>query len=148
MPPLSAIVALLAAGCRSPGAASPASNSVVLAPLSPRTLRANSITAHCMPEADAEERHLVLARVPDRLDLALDAAVAEAAGDQDAVDAGEMRRGPVLLDLLRVDPPQSPRARRWRCRRASSASCELLYASGSSMYLPTTAIVTSSVPGS
>ena len=36
-------------------------------PSSPSTLRANSITAHCMPEADAEERHAALARAADRL---------------------------------------------------------------------------------
>ena len=39
------------------------------------------------------------------VDLALDAAVAEAAGNEDAVNPGEMRLGAVLLDLLRVDPP-------------------------------------------
>ena len=37
-------------------------------------------------EADAEEWYLVLARVPDRRDLALDAARAEPARHQNAVD--------------------------------------------------------------
>ena len=38
-------------------------------------------------EADAEERHLVFARVLNGVDHALNAALAEAAGNQDAVDS-------------------------------------------------------------
>ncbi len=58
-------------------------------------------------QADAEERDLVLAAVLDGLDLALDAALAEAAGHDDAV-----RRAQPLLDrrrrdLLGVDPRRS-----------------------------------------
>src|SRR5690606_5473678 len=41
---------------------------------------------HLHAEADAEERHLVLAREASREDLALRAAFTEPAGDQDAVD--------------------------------------------------------------
>src|SRR5436309_2991430 len=55
-------------------------------------------------EADAEVRHALLARVAHRLDLALDAAVAEAARHQDAVDVGEVRGGAVALDVLGVHP--------------------------------------------
>ncbi len=44
-------------------------------------------------EADAEQRDLVLPGVPDRADLALDAAHAEPAGDQHAVDAVELALG-------------------------------------------------------
>ena len=57
-------------------------------------------------EADAEERYLLLAGVADRLDLALGAAIAEAAGDEDRVEAGQhLRRavGAARLDLLGVD---------------------------------------------
>jgi hypothetical protein len=50
-------------------------------------------------EADAQIGHLVLARVADRGDLALGAALAEAAGDQDG-----------------IHPPAAP------CRRVSMAS--------------------------
>src|SRR5437867_8405472 len=39
-----------------------------------------------------------------RLDLALDATVAETAGDENAVDVAERRAGAVFLDLLGVDP--------------------------------------------
>ena len=49
-------------------------------------------------QADAEVRHLVLARVADRRDLAFDAALAEAARHQDRVDLRELRRAAVLLD--------------------------------------------------
>ena len=54
---------------------------------------------HLQAEADPEERDLVLARVADREDLALGAAHAEAARDQDRVDLLEL--GEVaLLELL------------------------------------------------
>jgi hypothetical protein len=43
-------------------------------------------------QADAEEGHLVLARVADRLDLALDAALAEAAGHEHRVAASSAAR--------------------------------------------------------
>src|SRR5262249_53195866 len=55
-------------------------------------------------ETDAEVRHAPLPGVADRLDLALDAPVAEAARHQDAVHAGELRLGAVALDVLGVDP--------------------------------------------
>ena len=51
-------------------------------------------------EADAEVRHLVLARVADRLDLAFHAALAEAARHQDRIHVLERTRA-VLLDRSR-----------------------------------------------
>ncbi len=53
-------------------------------------------------EADAEIRDAVLPRVADRGDLALDAALAEAAGHEDAVHAGKTV-GAVALDRLGID---------------------------------------------
>ena len=55
-------------------------------------------------EADPEVGHAVLARVARRLDLALEAAAAEAAGDQDAVGVGEPRGGGAAGQRLGVDP--------------------------------------------
>src|SRR5256886_1783404 len=57
------------------------------------------------PEADPEVRDAPLPRVADRLDLALDPPVAEAAGHQDAVDVGEVGLRPLALDVLGVHPP-------------------------------------------
>ena len=69
------------------------SNSVELASAVPTTSRANSMTAHCRPEAQAEVRDAVLAGEVGGEDLALDAAVAEATRDEDAGDAVESLRG-------------------------------------------------------
>ena len=55
-------------------------------------------------ETDAEVGHLVLARVSDRLDLALDAAIAEASGDEDPVETGNVAGQALALEPLRVDP--------------------------------------------
>src|SRR5262245_1628101 len=77
---------------RGAGAGEPAD---VLRVLDHRTLHA---------QTDAEIRYAPLARVADRLDLAADSAIAEAARYQDAVDAGELRLGAVALDVLGVDP--------------------------------------------
>ena len=55
------------------------------------------------PEADAEERDLLLPRVPDRLHHALDAAAAEAAGHEDRVGAEEHVGVLVALEGLGVD---------------------------------------------
>src|SRR5262249_41986149 len=55
-------------------------------------------------QTDAEVWKPLLARVADRLDLALDTAIAEAARHENAVDVGEMRGGTVTLDVLGVDP--------------------------------------------
>ena len=65
------------------------SNSVELASCVPSTSRANSITAHWRPEAQAQVRDPVLAGEVGGQDLALDAAVAEAARDEDAGRAVE-----------------------------------------------------------
>jgi hypothetical protein len=56
------------------------------------------------PEADAEERHASLAREPHSVDLALDAADTEAAGDQDRVHAGERRGRRVAAEIVGRDP--------------------------------------------
>ena len=53
-------------------------------------------------EADAEVRHALLAREAHRLDLALDAALAEAAGHEDRVHALQHVRA-VLLDVRGLD---------------------------------------------
>src|SRR5690606_26514690 len=51
-------------------------------------------------EADAEIRDVAFTGILGGEDLALDAAVAEAAGDQDAVDVADDRFRAVLLDRL------------------------------------------------
>ena len=55
-------------------------------------------------EADAEVRHALLAGVADRLDLPLDAAVAEAPRHQDPVEPGHVAGEPLALDALGVHP--------------------------------------------
>ncbi len=55
-------------------------------------------------EADAEVRDAVLARVLSGQDHALDAAVAETAGDQDAAAPAELLRDVVARQCFRVDP--------------------------------------------
>ena len=59
---------------------------------------------HLHAEADAEIRHVALARELRRADLALGAALAEAAGHQNAVDVFEERRGILVLEHLALDP--------------------------------------------
>ena len=59
---------------------------------------------HLHAEADAEIRHVALARELRRADLALGAALAEAARHQDAVDVFEERRRVLLLEHLGLDP--------------------------------------------
>src|SRR5436190_452477 len=54
-------------------------------------------------QADAEEGDALLPGEADGLDLAGDAAVAEAARHQDTVDAAQGALGPLALDLLRLD---------------------------------------------
>src|SRR5262249_60246328 len=54
-------------------------------------------------QADAEERDGPLAGEADGLDLAGDAAVAEAARHQHAIDAAQDALGALALDLLRLD---------------------------------------------
>src|SRR5205814_725004 len=54
--------------------------------------------------AQAERGDPLLAAVPRRLHLALDAAVAEATGDHDAVQAGQRLGVAAVLQLLAVDP--------------------------------------------
>ena len=56
-------------------------------------------------EAQAQGRDAVLAGVPGRADLAFDAADAEAAGDDDAVDAGQRRGRAGRADALVAGHP-------------------------------------------
>ena len=55
-------------------------------------------------EAEAEVRDVVLAGVLDCDDHSLNAAVAEAAGDENSVDILEKERGCVIRDILGLDP--------------------------------------------
>jgi hypothetical protein len=68
-------------------------------------LRANSITATCMPRQMPKNGHPARARSA-RFDLSFDAAAAEAGRHQDAVHVGEQRRRAALFDLLGVDVVQ------------------------------------------
>ena len=54
-------------------------------------------------EADAEEGHAFLAGVADGLDFALDAALAEAAGHEEAVVAGKEPLGAFGFDVFAAD---------------------------------------------
>ena len=59
---------------------------------------------HLHTQADAEHRHLVQTCIADRLDHALDATVAETAGNDDAVAFLQHFRCSLPCDLLGVDP--------------------------------------------
>src|SRR6185312_223713 len=60
--------------------------------------------SHLHAEADTEIRHVALARELRRADLALGAALAEAAGHQYTVDVLEERRRILVLEHLALDP--------------------------------------------
>ena len=66
------------------------SNSPELASFRPQTLPSVLDAGGLHAEADAEVRDLVLAGVADGVEHALDAALAEASGDEDAVEAFEL----------------------------------------------------------
>ena len=68
-------------------------------------------------EADAQVGHVVLARVARGLDLALDAAHAEAAGHEDAVAGGELALDLAVGEPLAVDPAHLDLAAVVRCPR-------------------------------
>ncbi len=70
----------------------------------PQRLRAASMHGHLHAEADAEIRHVALARELRRANFAFGAALAEAAGHQDAVDVFEERRGIFALEDFALDP--------------------------------------------
>src|ERR1700733_1410116 len=59
---------------------------------------------HLHSEADAEIRHVALARDLRGADLALRAALAETAGHQNAIDVFQERRGILVLEHLALDP--------------------------------------------
>ena len=64
------------------------------------------MTAHCRPEAEAKQGHPVLPGVSDRLDLSLDAPVAEPARDHDPVQALEIGVGEQPGQLVTGHPTQ------------------------------------------
>ncbi len=74
-----------------------------LARLRPSRSRADLDHHHLQAETDAENRHAVFARVADRANLALDSALAEAAGNDYRVGLGEPRRDVLLFELFGVD---------------------------------------------
>src|SRR3984957_20408030 len=59
---------------------------------------------HLHPEADTEIGHVALARELRRANFALRAALAEAAGHQDAIDVFQERSGILVLEYLALDP--------------------------------------------
>ena len=79
-------------------------NSVEFASSMPAEIARRLDHRHLHAEADAEIRHVALARELRRADLAFRAALAEAARHQDAVDVLEERRGILLLEHLGLDP--------------------------------------------
>ena len=88
------------------------SNSVELAPSMPGHVARELGHRDLHAEADAEVRHAALAREPRGADLALHAAHAEAAGDQDAVALLELALGLRAVDRLGVDPADLDASRR------------------------------------
>ena len=92
------------------------------------------------PEAQAQVRDLVLAGVVRGQDLALDAAMPEPARDEDPGRALEPLVEVVVGELLRVDPADLRVDLVGAQAACLSASVTERYASGSSMYLPTSAI--------
>ena len=77
----------------------PRFSSVECAPREPADVARVLDDGDLQPEADAEVRHLLLARELDGRDLAFDAALAEAAGHEDRVDVVQARRA-LVLDVL------------------------------------------------
>ena len=74
-----------------------------------RVLQADRISGkldHCAlhAETDAEEGNASLAGKPDRLHLAFNAPLAEPAGNQKPIDAGEKPLRPLAFDELAVKP--------------------------------------------
>ena len=92
--------------------------SVELAPVEAADVARELRDGDVHPEADAEVRDRVLARDAAGEDLPLPAARSEAAGHEDAVDAGELRAGLVERHVLGVDPADADAAARRGCRRA------------------------------
>src|SRR5688500_9462872 len=54
-------------------------------------------------EANAKERHALLAGVADSRNLAFAAALAKSAGDEDAIVAGEHALGPFVFELFALN---------------------------------------------
>ena len=104
------------------------SNSVELAPCKSEHVSGELGHGALHAQADAEEGNASFAGEADGVDLAFDAALAETAGHQNAVHAGQQPFRPFAFDGLAVDPldadlrPVVPRRRgpglrRSTCRR-------------------------------
>lgn len=83
------------------GAAS--ANSAEVAPVQAAHVAGKGADRRLQSQADAQKRHVVLAGVAGRGDLALEGAGAEAAGHEDAVHAAEHRISVLVGELLAVD---------------------------------------------
>ena len=94
------------------------SNSLELAPASPHTSRANSITAHCMPRQRPRNGISCSRAKPAARDLALDAADAEPAGDHDAVEVAQATFGEQPFGVVGRDPVDLDLRAARRSRRA------------------------------
>ncbi len=84
---------------------------------------------HLHAETNTEKRDAILARVADGGNLAFAAAVAEAAGNEDAVSLLEQRLRIFLLDFLRFDAIEFDVEPRWRFRhepKLRSSFCTIL----------------------
>ncbi len=95
-----------------------------------------------MPRQIPKNGMPVLARVADRRDLPLGAAIAEAARDEHRVEVREQRLGALLLDLLGVDVLELDACTSLSSPPCTSASWSDLYESFRCTYLPTTPIFT------
>ena len=79
---------------------------------------------HLQAETDAEEREVVLARPADGLDHPVDAALAEPAGDEQAVEAAEEAAGGGLVgELVARQATRSRRSASFGMPPWMSASC-------------------------
>ena len=96
------------------------SNSDELAPASPHASRANSITAQCRPRHRPRYGTCCSRAYAGRRDLALDAAQAEPAGHDDAVEAVQPAFGEQAFGVVGRDPVDRRPSRRTRSRRASA----------------------------
>ena len=75
---------------------------------------------HLHAKADAEIRNLAFAGEFGGQDLAFRAALAKAAGHQNAVDLFEVRRRIFLFEDFRLDPFELDLAPGWPCRHATA----------------------------
>ena len=116
VPPFS-VTSCCSSSRQTTGSAHWRSNSVVLAPSKSEHVAGELDHGALHAQADAEERDAAFAGEADRLDLALDAAIAEAAGHEHAVDAAQHALGALALDLLGLDLADDAPGVDGRCRR-------------------------------